>query len=174
VSPITARQITWALENGFVGIPFDSSSLLQGEAATESAISQAVEEACRCILSGKDPLLYTARGSDDPEVARFRAAVRVSGVPSEVAHQRLGMALGQALRRVLEQTDVRRAILSGGDTSGYATQQLGVYALTARNALTPGASLCLAHTENPRLQGLELALKGGQMGTVDYFGQVRG
>jgi uncharacterized protein YgbK (DUF1537 family) len=35
--------------------------------------------------------------------------------------------------------------------------------------LAPGAALCLAHAPGARLDGLELMLKGGQMGGVDLF-----
>jgi uncharacterized protein YgbK (DUF1537 family) len=37
----------------------------------------------------------------------------------------------------------------------------------------PGAALFKAHSEDPALGGLELALKGGQMGGPDYFGRIR-
>jgi 3-oxoisoapionate kinase len=40
--------------------------------------------------------------------------------------------------------------------------------------LTPGAPLCRGYSEDPKLDGLEIALKGGQMGKADYFGLARG
>ena len=40
-------------------------------------------------------------------------------------------------------------------------------ALTA--PLAPGAPLCRAHADDPALDGLELALKGGQVGRDDFF-----
>jgi uncharacterized protein YgbK (DUF1537 family) len=63
-------------------------------------------------------------------------------------------------------------VISGGDTSGYATQQLGIFALSALAPTIPGASLFKAHADGP-MDGLELALKGGQMGSPDYFGWIR-
>jgi uncharacterized protein YgbK (DUF1537 family) len=35
--------------------------------------------------------------------------------------------------------------------------------------LAPGAPLCTVLSSEPHLRGLELALKGGQMGSADYF-----
>ncbi|WP_039966012.1 nucleotide-binding domain containing protein [Roseobacter sp. MED193] len=67
---------------------------------------------------------------------------------------------------------MRRAVVSGGDTSGHATRQLGIYALTALAPTIPGAALFQAHAEGP-MDGLQLALKGGQMGSHDYFGWIR-
>ena len=51
-----------------------------------------------------------------------------------------------------------------GDTSSYATQELGVHALEMAAELTPGAPLCRAHSDDPLVDSLEIALKGGQMG----------
>ncbi|MGB7206146.1 MAG: nucleotide-binding domain containing protein, partial [Anderseniella sp.] len=56
--------------------------------------------------------------------------------------------------------------------SGHATRQLGIFALTALAPTIPGAAIFRAHSDGAR-DGLELALKGGQMGSHDYFGWVR-
>jgi uncharacterized protein YgbK (DUF1537 family) len=50
---------------------------------------------------------------------------------------------------------------------------MGVYALTAMAATVPGAALNKAHSDDAAHRDLELALKGGQMGTPDYFGRIR-
>jgi len=166
VSEITAGQIAWALGNGFVGIPFDACAVVQGKA--EAAIEAAVVAA---LHADGDPLIFTARGPDDPAVAAFRQAS--AHLPPEEANRQLGEALGKVLDRVLRQSGARRAVISGGDTSGHATRQLGVFALTALAPITPGGALCRAHSDDPHYDGLELALKGGQMGSTDYLGRVK-
>ena len=88
------------------------------------------------------------------------------------ANRIIGEALGRVLYRVLEQSSAQRAVVSGGDTSGFATRQLGIFALSALAPTVPGASIFRAHSDGP-MDGLELALKGGQMGTPGYFGWVR-
>jgi len=84
----------------------------------------------------------------------------------------IGEALGRILHRVLERSGMRRAVVSGGDTSGYATRQLGIFALSALAPTIPAAAIFKAHADGS-MDGLELALKGGQMGSPDYFGWVR-
>ena len=84
----------------------------------------------------------------------------------------IGEALGETLHRILVRSGARRAVVSGGDTSGHATRQLGIYALSALAPTIPGAALFRAHADGP-MDGRELALKGGQMGSHDYFGWVR-
>ena len=63
-------------------------------------------------------------------------------------------------------------MISGGDTSGHAMRLLGLTALTALAPTIPGAALCRAYGDGPH-DGLEIALKGGQMGSTDYFGWIR-
>jgi len=62
-----------------------------------------------------------------------------------------------------------RAVISGGDTSGRAAMMLGIDALTAIAPLAPGAPLCRAHAARSDRDGLEIALKGGQVGLADFF-----
>jgi 3-oxoisoapionate kinase len=170
VSPVTAAQIAHALAHGFAPVPVDPADLVDDSAAAEdSAVA-----ACRAALAeGRDPLVFTARGPDDPSVARLAAARDRAGVSATLANDRIGAALGRILARTLRDTGTTRAVISGGDTSGHATRQLGVFALTALAPTIPGAAICRAWSDDPAIDGLQLALKGGQMGAEDYFAQVR-
>ena len=55
----------------------------------------------------------------------------------------------------------------------HAASVLGVYALTAVAPIAPGSPLCRAHSSDPVLAGLEIALKGGQVGRPDFFCAVK-
>jgi uncharacterized protein YgbK (DUF1537 family) len=50
---------------------------------------------------------------------------------------------------------------------------MGIEALEMIGPLAPGSPLCRIYAEDPLCDGLEIAFKGGQVGTVDYFGRVR-
>ena len=85
--------------------------------------------------------------------------------PIEVAR-----ACGHLLKRVLVRAPhVRRVGIAGGDTSSMAVEALGIWALGFAGTLAPGVSLTRAHADDARLDGLELMLKGGQMGPNDIF-----
>jgi len=47
---------------------------------------------------------------------------------------------------------------------------VGVLSVAA--TMAPGAPLCRAWSNNPRRDGLEIVLKGGQIGTPEFFGSV--
>lgn len=94
----------------------------------------------------------------------------VGGGPSRVE---VAQACGKLLRRVLELTPtVRRIGIAGGDTSSISVEALGIWALGFAGMLGPGVSLTRVHADDARLDGLELMLKGGQMGPVDVFARL--
>lgn len=172
VSPVTAEQIAWARQNGFSGIGFEAALACRDARTLEREVQRVVETSLEAASNGLDPLVYTAEGPDDPAVGRFRQAVGDAGLDPSAANQAVGEALGKVLCRVLEGCGARRAVVSGGDTSGHATRQMGIFALSALAPTIPGAALFKAHAEGA-MDGLELALKGGQMGSHDYFGWIR-
>ena len=170
VSATTAAQIAWSAQHGFGLVAFDAASVAS-DAAMDAAIDHAVVAAKAILAGGESVLVHSARGPNDPAIAAFREAVSSSSLELSAANARLGEALGRILDRLLHETDLDRAVISGGDTSGHAGLQLGVHALTALAPTISGAALCTAHTSRGR--PLQLALKGGQMGTPDYFGWIR-
>ncbi len=170
VSPVTAAQIDWAESHGFAPIRLDVAGVIRGDAeAAQTAITSALD----ALNSGLDPVIFSARGPDDPALPAMRAAVDARGITTEAANALIGKSLGQILAALLEHTGVRRAVISGGDTSGYATGELDIFALTALAPTVPGAALLEAHSETPRFDGLQLALKGGQMGSPNYLGWIK-
>lgn len=172
VSPMTATQLEWAGAHGFALLPFDASAVCGPDGALAREENRAVAAAIAAAEGGQSPLVHSAAGPDDPAVAVFREALAASDLSSEEANRRIGEALGRILDRVLRETGLRRAVISGGDTSGHAFRQLGLEALVALAPTIPGAALCTAYGDGPH-DGLQIALKGGQMGSEDFFGWIR-
>jgi uncharacterized protein YgbK (DUF1537 family) len=157
-SPVTERQIRAALDNGYHGIALDVVRLLDDESAAAAAAS-AIEEAVAHLRAGRSTILYSALGPLAPAAAPCGDA--------------LGRRAGALLRRILARTGLRRVVLAGGDTSTHAVTELGVHALTWAASLEPGAPLCRAHAQAAEVDGLQLVLKGGQVGGDDFFERVR-
>ncbi|HEX8045109.1 four-carbon acid sugar kinase family protein [Rhizobium sp.] len=165
VSPTTERQIRQAMADGFDGVDVDPLALV-GESADRS-IEDAINTGIASLKAGRSVILHTALG---PSADRGGDIDRVPG-----ARHRLGQALGIILRRIVEEERLPRAVIAGGDTSSHALKELRVEALTTLLPLpqTPGSPLCLAHGNYTPTNGLQIALKGGQVGTDDYFSQIR-
>lgn len=171
-APVTAGQIDWALANGFAGIRVDPVKSIDPR-AWNNEIERVAAAALKALGEGRDPLVFTAMGPDDPSIPAFDEAVRTSGLPAEAANGRIGEGLGIILERLLHEGGLNRGAVAGGDSSGHATRQLGIYALETLAPLADGAPLCRAWRDDPGASDLEIVLKGGQMGQPDFFGQVK-
>ncbi len=172
VSPVTASQISCARENGFSTISLDAARAVDARAWADE-IDRATKAALAELSAGRDALVHSAAGPDDPAVAAFTTAVQTSGIAVETFNDRIGEGLGLILDRILDATRLPRVVISGGDTSGRAASLLGIDALTAIAPLAPGAPLCRAHAQRADRDGLEIALKGGQVGAADFFVKAR-
>jgi 3-oxoisoapionate kinase len=163
-SPTTERQIRFAQANGFDAFPVDPRALASGQA---DAVVNAIAKGLDSLAQGRSIVFYTALG---PE----------SDIGGEIdkhdgARHAIGRALGQIERALIEQAGLTRAVIAGGDTSSHALRQLEIFALTTRLPLptTPGSPLCVAHSDHKAFDGLEIGLKGGQVGNDDYFIKIR-
>jgi 3-oxoisoapionate kinase len=78
------------------------------------------------------------------------------------------------LPRLLDAVPLQRVAVAGGDSAGAVAQALAIDTLTVAAPLAPGAPLCRAGSRIAARDGLEIVLKGGQMGAHDFFGRVIG
>jgi uncharacterized protein YgbK (DUF1537 family) len=165
VSPTTERQIRTAIADGFHDIPLDPLALVGTNA--EAALDVAVAAGLAALKAGRSVILHTALG---PSADRGADIDQLPG-----ARHRLGRALGTILRRLVQTEGLSRAVIAGGDTSSHALKELRVDALTTLLPLpqTPGSPLCTAHGGYASTDGLQIALKGGQVGADGYFAQIR-
>lgn len=175
-SPVTARQIEWALQNGFAEVALDTSAVV--DPAHREAELERVLDASRAVLDdGGSPLVHSARGPEDPRLAETRERAGDLDIDAGEMATRIGRALGSVARELLEATSIDRVCVAGGDTSGHVAPMLDVYALEFLSPVGPGSPLCRARARTDRFDGVELALKGGQVQTTndadDYFGVVR-
>ncbi len=171
-SPVSAAQIDWAEQHGFMTERLDVAKCLD-PAQTEQEIERLVTLATDAVARQVSPVVYSARGPDDPSVKGFDALVQHAGCDKGQASERIGMALAEVMRRLLDRTELRRIVVAGGDSSGAVTSHLGVQAFTVAAGMAPGVPLCRVWSDNPRREGLEIALKGGQLGAPSFYGDVR-
>ena len=159
MSPVTARQIDAA--TAFERMPVDASRL-----ATEPGYMEALLEHVATALGGqRNVLAYVdaPRNSAAPTVAATEVAQATARLAAQVVH------------RMARSAPLRRVGIAGGDTSSHVAQALGLWGLSYAATVEPGVTLSRAHSDDPTLDGLELMLKGGQMGAADLFDRlVRG
>lgn len=170
-SPMTAAQIAWAAEHGFATERLDVGAVLW-PARREAELARVLTVAMAALRAGRSPLIYSAAGPDDPAVTTFAAQAEAAGLSVAEASARVGDALAETMRRLVAKSSVRRLAIAGGDSSGAVASALDIAALTVAAQLVPGAPLCRVWSDAPGMDGMEVVLKGGQMGQADFFGRV--
>lgn len=158
-SSVTEAQIGTAEAAGFASLPLDPRPLAEPDGAPD-AIAAAAHAAALHLAAGESVIAHLSLGPDDPRTleASDRASI-----------ERLAQAAGRLAGAVLERAPIRRLGFCGGDTASLAVRALGVHALTYAYRLAAGVPVAKAHHPDPRMDGLLIMLKGGQMGPPDLF-----
>jgi uncharacterized protein YgbK (DUF1537 family) len=122
----------------------------------ENGVAAAAAAARDALLGGRGAVVFSALGRPDRELTA----------------RSTGEALAEVVAAVVRQTPVRRVIACGGDTSSWLVRSLGVDALLPLGAvdLAPVVRTVAADSV---LDGLEITLKGGQIGGADLFERLR-
>lgn len=152
LSPVTARQV--AAARSFETVWLDAGQLMRPDTVSRATAAQQI--AAR-LATGRNVLACTHRPGAAP----------AEGDPSNA--RKLAHACADLLARVLALAPLERIGVAGGDTSSHAVQALDAWGLSYLAALGPGTALCRLHSERRALDGMEIMLKGGQMGGVDVF-----
>ncbi|MEP6826765.1 MAG: nucleotide-binding domain containing protein, partial [Aestuariivirga sp.] len=160
VSPTTERQIKYAAQRGFTPLLADALQLAKGHTTI-------LAKSRELLTQGQSPLIYSALGPGSDQGEQLKAITN--------GYETLSKTLGQITRQLVSEFKLKRVIIAGGDTSSHALGELDIHALTTRFPLTesPGSPLCVSHSLSADFNGLEVAMKGGQVGQDDYFVKLK-
>lgn len=153
LSPVTARQIAACQQ--YTRQPLQVQRLLDDP----DYAAQQVRQAASSLADGRNVLVHTDRPAQ--AVTAPQAAATASGT-ARLAAAIVG-ASAQAGKRL------SRIGIAGGDTSSQATLALGLWGLAFHSVLAPGVTVSVARSDDPLIDGVELMLKGGQMGGDRLF-----
>ena len=81
----------------------------------------------------------------------------------------LAASCADLLRDVVAEARPTRIGIAGGDTSSFAVQALCPWGLSYLAPLDSGVTVCRVHSADANTHGIEIMLKGGQMGDTDCF-----
>ena len=160
LSPITAAQVQAA--TSYQRIPVDANRL-----AHDTDYAQSTQRAiCAGLQQGHHVLAYTGPTDGAPAPS--------SGASAAVAPASAALVARVAQAQADNGTPLGRIGIAGGDTSSHAVQALQLWGLSYQTTVCPGVTLSRAHSTDPSRHGLELMLKGGQMGGTDLFERLLG
>ncbi|WPP50952.1 four-carbon acid sugar kinase family protein [Catalinimonas niigatensis] len=170
-APPTQAQLEWAIQKGFADIRLDAVKLVIPN-ESEDEVIRVKSLMLNALEEGKSLVMYTALGPDDPSIKATAERMKACGREDIPSSAILAGTQGRLVKEVLEITGKKRLVVAGGDTSGYVSRALGIYALETLMPIAPGAPLCTAHSHNPQFDGLEICLKGGQNGKANFFESI--
>lgn len=150
LSPMTAKQVQAA--ESYRKIRLDPVRLAGEDEVYQAAV---VAELSSLLRAGQHVLAWMDNAQGQ----------RTEGVQSHA----LASAGGRLLDAVLRRTPVKRLGVAGGDSSSLAMQALDAWGLSHIARIQPGVALCRLHSDVPEFDGMEVMLKGGQMGSEDLF-----
>jgi len=162
----TERQVKHACDHGFSAVMLPSNAgLLKGD--QRNAVFQSLlQDGRRIIGSGKSVIFQSSAGSTD---ASIQETAKIAKQNKINLGENIGNLLGEVLSTLRTELKLTRFVVAGGDTSSYATTAMAIEALDVAALHAPGAPLCHALCTSKSNTSFEIALKGGQMGDVDYF-----
>lgn len=151
----TSEQIDQAIAAGWTAIPLDPARL-----GSADHFRGAVDDVARAALDAFDHsrgvVVYTAHHTLLP--------------PSDkVASDTVGAALGEVVLAARRHLRVPRVVVAGGDTSGYVLTRLKAETLSAVGTVGDDLVLGTVTSADNLVDGVEVVLKGGQLGTADVF-----
>lgn len=152
LSPVTAAQV--AAAKSFEIVRLDAMRLTETDG---QYCASAAAELVRHLRAGRHTLACTvpSQGTTANE--------------GTINALRLAQAGGRLLAQVLREVPVSRMAIAGGDTSSHGMRALDAWGLTHAGTLAPGAPLCRLKSDVSTFDGMEILLKGGQMGGEDLF-----
>jgi len=173
-SPVSAKQIEYALDNGFEQIALESNAVdvQYHSEIIKTSVSIAVDN----FRKGKSTIIHTSIGPNDPRIKQTELFFKNQGLDKKSIQKQCskiyGNIIGQITKSILSEIKIKRIVFAGGDTSSYAASELNISALEMIAPLAPGAPLCRAISDDEIVNGLELNFKGGQVGTDNYYLKV--
>jgi len=152
------RQIDAAEAAGWKMVQLDPTVVLD-ENRRAKAMGEVVSIVADCLGRDQSVVVYTARGRD----GRLQS--------DEVPASTLGAVYSSLVRDLRAKVQLPRVVFAGGDSSSYAVRVSGASALEI-NVFDKDQNSHVCRLSAPGdalLDGLEVMLKGGQIGSDDYF-----
>lgn len=155
-SPITAQQVARCQKADIFELdPYELHH-------SPSYVSKLHATVINNVRKGRHTLLQTKPANQGPSRPTL---------PTQLVAEDSAQFLRHLVKQLRLEHRLSRLCIAGGDTSSLSTQALGIWGLSYLDLVSPGVAACICHGDD-EIDGLELVLKGGQMGPADFFDRV--
>ena len=167
-SPVTAEQIAAAESAGFAAIRLDVDAAVDA-ARQDGEVARIMDAATAGFAAGKGAVVFAAKTVDDPAFVALKERAGADAASFSAAQDAIGRTLGSVAAKAVPAFDLKRIVVAGGDTSGRVLETIPVMALEVAHPLGRGAPICRCHGTEAGFDGLQIVLKGGQLGQPSLF-----
>ncbi len=167
-SPVTAEQIAKAEEAGFASIRLDVEAATD-RSRQEAEAARVLQAVTTAFATHKGVIVFAAKTVDDPAFGALKERTGSDASTFAAAQDAIGRTLGAIAAEAVPIFGLKRIVVAGGDTSGRVLESTPVMALEVAHPLARGAPVCRCHAPDAGFDGLEVVLKGGQLGTPMLF-----
>jgi 3-oxoisoapionate kinase len=163
-SSLSAEQIAWAREAGFLTMRADLSLLTGEDPGALNALENRMLDA---LKSGTSVIVFTAEGPDDVLVS----AASTQAISASAMAQRIGHVFARLARVAFAQAGLQRLVVAGGDSSSFTMRDIRASALEIKAShFGQNAHVCTLVSDDPLIHNKEVLLKGGQVGQANLYG----
>ncbi|MEA3085196.1 MAG: 3-oxoisoapionate kinase [Paraburkholderia sp.] len=168
LSPLTEVQI--AAAQSYLRVELDPLKMT-GEGAADYLAAR-VAAIVGPLRDGRNVLAFTTRRAvHAADATDVTDAAKAEGEARRALPQ-LAHTCASLLREVLGKVRLQRIGIAGGDTSSFAIRALDAWGLSYFAPLSAGVTVCRLHADSSELDGMEIMLKGGQMGDANLFEEL--
>ncbi len=158
-SVATNAQVADFIKQGHPALALDPMHVAADATAGKDVAAHALAWAAPRLKTGP-VLVYSTAAPETVKTVQAQMGVEAAGALME-------QALSQ-IARGLVALGVRQLIVAGGETSGACVQALGISQMQIGPQIDPGVPWCFA-TSDLATDGLHVALKSGNFGSLDFF-----
>lgn len=160
--PQTRAQVEHLRQVGVTVLELSTTRLFDPDDRT-AMLNALIGQIVREVARGRDVLFHASNLQDQIDATRRAgAAARLS--KTEVARA-VSESIAEVVARALEQTNLNRLVVAGGETSSAVCRKLGVSGLRIWREIQPGLPSCVTLTPPHRW----LVLKSGSFGSADFL-----
>jgi uncharacterized protein YgbK (DUF1537 family) len=167
-----ARQISHFSASGASIVRLPASALID-PGRREAEIASAVIKTSTALDEAGSVAVVTAFGPDDPDIVVTRNFARKQQLTPAIVSKRVGGGLADIVKSISRRNRLQRVVFAGGDTSSYALSALNGDGLTVASGDYKASAHVFRLSVDGPFAGLEIVLKGGQVGDDAFFSRLR-
>ena len=163
-SSLSAEQIAWARQAGFLTLRADPSTLAGEDTGALEALENRMLDA---LKSGTSVVVFTAEGPDDTQLS----ATSNQGMSTAAMARGIGRLFARLARAAFARVGLQRLVVAGGDSSSFTMRDINASALEIKAShFAQNAHVCTLVSDDPLINNKEVLLKGGQVGQTNLYG----